>query len=294
MNPKIIGAFVVGAGLILSAYYLTPADAPTTTRATEGSLVAEAPKRVPIDIGDTDNDGIPDWQEEFRTVTPVQVTESALAPDTTEPYYAPETLTGQIAVDLLSETIRAQGYGPLGPSPEDILSGSDVRIRDAATDALYTHNELTITQTGTPIELHAYSNRIAEIIVLHLTGVENEIEIIQAAVYGSNPDELARLTPLIDAYTAIRNGLLTTPVPADVASDHLNLLNAFNAVRIDIAGMAEAYVDPMYTVVRLQRYYDDVSGRNQAIINLYEDLKTRGVVWSSDDIAAQLIDINNI
>lgn len=284
-NPRILGAIGVGAILIAFAYFTAPEQ---EVALTNDPYVVES-KREFIPVGDSDNDGIPDWSERFRQAEVPEIDQEELDSEGLA-YTAPETLTGQLAVSLFSGMVEGGSRGPLGPTHEDILNSADYQMQEAATDELYTLDNLVISGENDHDALRAYGNRIAEILVTYLPDdtSRNEIEIIQHAVQSENPDILKELTAIINAYKNVRTLLLTTPTPSSVAQDHLNMTNAFNATLIDLEGMTYAFTDPIYTIVRMQRYYDDITGRNQSIINVYENLDEQGIIWVQEDMVTKL------
>lgn len=289
INPRILGAFLIGAGLIAFAYFFAPTTNPTPITDTIDPLSVPA-KRQFIAVGDSDNDGIPDWSESFRQAVVPVIEQETLEGDGAA-YEPPETLTGQLAIDVFTQMIQSETRGPLGPSQADILNNADLQMQEAATDKLYTVAELTLTSDNSTSTLYEYGNQVAEILVTHMAyeGSRNEVEIVLHAVQTDKPEVLAELTPIIQAYEAIVRLLLTTPTPSSVAQDHLNMVNAFNALLIDTKGMEQAFTDPIYTIVRMQRYYDDAVGRNNTIVNVYNNLIDQGVVWSQEDVVAELI-----
>lgn len=291
MNPRIFGAFLVGAGLIAFGYFMAPVKTSNTMPdPSVEAVVGTAPAREYIPVGDEDNDGIPDWSESFRQAKPVRVSNSD-APE--ETYMPPDTLTGQLAIELLEKTVRAKVTGPLGPSQEEILQSTVSNIEGAAIDALYSEKEITISADNSPETLRAYGNRVAQIALsVDLPeGTRPGIDILQHAVYTNNAEILNELDPIYEAYVDLRNGMLITEVPEAVAREHLNLLNTYNALAIDTEGMQAAFSDPMYTMVRMQRFYDDAIGLENALFELYTKLILLGATWSEGEPVTNFLNI---
>lgn len=291
VNPKIFGAFLVGGSLIGLAYFFAPTKTETPSiDATTGVVAGVAPERHYITVEDSDNDGIPDWSENFRYAEPVEISEE----DTqVSDYTPPETLTGQLAIDLLKDSIHAEGQGALGPSQETILNSATAQLEEAAVDALYSERELSILNDTSIPALREYGNSVAAIAINEELPADTRpaIEILQHAARVQDATILTELDPIITAYQNLRNKMLVLSVPKSVAREHLNLLNTYNAVLIDIEGMQQALDDPLYTMVRMKRYYDDTLGLNNAVVELYTALHNQGVRWSEDDIASQIINV---
>ncbi|MFT5036607.1 MAG: hypothetical protein ACI9VM_000169 [Candidatus Azotimanducaceae bacterium] len=284
INPRIFGAFLVGAGLITASYFLAPASGTTQDQdSTLAVVAAPAPSRTYIEVADADNDGVPNWKESFRQVEPVLVTTKD---ETTESYAPPTTLTDQLAIELLADTVQAQTRGPFGKTQEDILKSASSRIAEVATDPLYTNSNITISSDNSREVLQAYGNRVAEILLIHdlPPDTRGEIEILEDAVYSEDPSILEELSPIIESYTGLRDDMLSANVPSAMTKQHLDLLNSYNALLIDIESMTQAEADPLYTMIRTKRYYDDAVGLTGAITNLYTKLHNLGVVWSGTDL----------
>jgi hypothetical protein len=208
-------------------------------------------------------------------------------------YTPPDTLTDTLAISMLTDAIQAQTRGPLGKTQEDILRGTEFQIQEAATDILYTNRDLTISNTNSEEALRAYGNRVAEIALIHSipTDTRDEIVILQDATEKNDPQILQELTPIIEAYTGMRDNMLTVQVPSSLTKEHLDLLNTYNAILIDIEGMAIAFDDPLYAMARSNRYYDDAIGFSGALTNLYTNLYDRGIRWGENDIVPKFVKI---
>lgn len=294
INPRIFGAFLVGAGLIAFAYFVAPfhKTAPATSDATLGVVTTQAPEREFIAVNDSDGDGIPDWREELQQAEPIRVSlEDATSTGT---YIPPETLTGRVAIDMLSDTLKSGSMGQFGPSQETVLKQAAMEFAEAGTDTFYTNDVLTVTQDTSIRALHLYSNKVAAIITADLLpeGTRYELDIVADALDTNNESTLTELDPIIKGYETARNTLLTIPVPKSMTEWHLNLLNSFNALLIDTTAMRQALSDPLYAIVRLKRYQDDALGLRNSILILYNKLYTAGVRWDETDAASKIITTN--
>lgn len=257
---------------------------------TAAVVAGPAPEREPIEVRDSDNDGIPDWKEEFGYTHPIEITQQV--PET-ESYTIPDTLTNRLAIDLLTSTVHAQGYGPFGPTQEQIIGSAAVEIGAAGEDTLYTRSNIEIVQNNSLDALRAYGNKVAEIALVNSIPAEtrHEIEIFQSALYSEDQSLLAELDPIIASYSNMKDGMLLMSVPSSMSPFHLDLLNTYNAILADIQAMQNVDNDPLYTMVRMKRYFDDVQGMSNAIANLYAALYQSGVRWTTDDIATDFVTI---
>ena len=138
--------------------------------------------------------------------------------------------------------------------------------------------------------LKAYGNHIASIALSQEGESESEAIILQDVIRYEDKERLQDLEPIAAGYVQMVKLMLETPVPEAYATEHLNLLNALNAMREDIRGMQKLYEDPLYTFVRLKRYEDDVLGLSNALLGLFNKLHyTDNIEWETDEPASKLV-----
>lgn len=285
MNPRILGAFIVGSGLIgLSYFAAATTDQSAAPNVATGVVAGEAPGRSYIEIADTDNNGIPDWRENLKSLRTIPFSTQA---SSTDDYVIPDTLTAQFAIELFQDTVRKDAYAPFGSTPEDIMAKAEQKIQAAAADKLYTRQDIKISSDNSAASLKNYGNKVAEIAQINgiASDIENEAVITEKAVRQGDPELLAPLATIANSYKNMRDSMLDLPVPQEAVSSHLNLINTYNALLIDIEGMQVAFEDPLYAMTRIKRYEDDATGLYNALNNLYGQLREGGVRYDQTDIA---------
>jgi len=98
------------------------------------------------------------------------------------------------------------------------------------------------------------------------------------------------LDPIALAYTTMVKEMLEAPVPEPYVQEHLNLLNALNAVREDVRGMQKVDEDALYTLLRMKRYEDDVLGLSNALTALFNALYFKdSITWGDGEPVSQLM-----
>lgn len=294
MNFRILGAFLIGTGLLSVSLFMTSKNMPGTGFNTQTNLVAAAaPVRGYIPITDSDGDGIPDWRKNLREATIIKLATAETASST---YTPPTTLTGQLAIDLLQRSVLAEGYGEFGESEESILNSAQAMIMKAASDKLYTRADIIISDDNSIEALERYGARVAEIALVRGVpgGTENEAVITKNAMDKNNPALLAELELIAVAYEALRDDMLREPVPRSQINHHTNLTNAYHALSVDVRAMQQAFTDPLLTMTRLKRYQDDADGLYYSLINLYGSLRNDRVVYSATDLPPQVFHFLNI
>lgn len=274
MNPRVTGAFVIGIALVLGAFTLSRFGVSKTTDpiATTGPVVAVAqePLRQYIPTEDSNNDGVPDWQEMLNDTPPLTLTEA------TE-YTPPETLTDQFALEFFEGYMRNERYGDFGQSPETLINDASVRLAGEVQDTLYTETSITMIPSS-PAGIRVHANAVAQAIANTAlpAGTPNELDVMEEVIATGNNDRLAALDPIITNYDQLIKAMLAIPVPTEMVKEHLDLVNAFQAVHNDILGMQTLSADPLYTLLRLQRYQDDVRGMAVGIENLFTKARNLG------------------
>lgn len=287
-QKRIAIAVIFAAGLVSTALFLrsdrqTPATAPVETVA----VVRNAPERSAIIEEDSNNDGVPDWQEALQKTEAIQVTGEA-----TGSYTPPETLTEQFALDFFEDMVRAENYGDFGDSPEELVAGASTELTNQAYDTLLTQNDITTSDNNTQAALNRYGETVARVMQsAPATAEENEAVILERALRNQDASELKKLDEKIAAYEYMLDETKAITVPSRLTQEHLNLLNAYQALISDIEAMSTAFDDPMLALLRMKRYQDDASGLYATIVNLYGKLLELGAVWEQDSPVYNIVNI---
>lgn len=288
MNSKlrIGGAVIIGVLLIGGSFIVSPGTGAAVPDPRVEAVVAPAPPRNFIDVDDTDGDGIADWKQTLPSFPSMQPS----ATSSTEV----DTHTETLAVQTLQRLMQSNISGGFGEDLGSITGDTQRYIAELATDTFFTEADITISSDTTNAALRSYGNAIARIVRDNaLEGsTEGEIVIVGKALRDGTPETLAALAPIIASYDGMIEDMQHIGVPRTLTEEHLDLLNAYNALRIDIDGMRQAFTDPVYALARFQRYQDDAEGLYYAIVNLYTKLHEDGVRWSKGDIASEFIRID--
>ena len=285
MRPRILGAFIVGAGLIAFAYYFAPegTSGTTTADARLNVVTAEAPARGAIDVTDDNLDGIPDWREPFEQIeNPLGLDDARAAS-----YTPPDTLTEQVGIDVFQRALQLKTEGALNTDGPNLISSAVTDVAQSAEDRIYAERDITITPGGELSESaeRAYFNTVGEIISNGPTVTRNEAIVLEEALTANDPARIDELAANEEFYKSIRDELLRLPAPAPYVKEHLDLINVANALYNDIAGMRLVFEDPLYALLRVKRYQDDASGLYYALQNYYFAMDDSPVSFTENDAA---------
>ncbi len=265
LNPKIIGAAVVGFALVGAAYTISSIGAEKEIPQPASVKASEPEARVAIAVVDEDQNGIEDWRDEFVTTEPIILNQTA-----STSYTPPDTLTEELGINFMENIIRARGYGPFGRSDEEVIDDTVNVLSQATAHDIYDTPDIFILEQWTDQDIVNYANAIAGAITRNdLADSEGELLILQSILTEGDTGRITELNSLAEAYARNRDDALNTPVPAFLVKEHLDLINTFHAIHKDIEAMAVAVDDPAFALLRLKRYEDDASGLGYAMQNMF-------------------------
>ena len=286
-QKRIAAAVIFAAGLVSVALFMR-SDRPETVISEESTAVSvvAAPDRQAIAEKDSNNDGVPDWQETLQVTAPIDL---EAADDT---YTPPETLTGQFAIEFFQDMVRAENYGEFGDSPEELVASAGSDLVQKAYDVLLDRRDIIILEDNSKESLAQYGESIARIIVsAPVTDTDNEAVILERALRNQDPNELQKLEGKLAAYTYMLEETLKTPAPSSMTKVHLDLANTYQALIVDIKAMKQAFDDPMMALLRMKRYQDDADGLYASIMNIFNSLILADVSWQENSIVFEVISI---
>jgi hypothetical protein len=280
VNPKVIGATIVGFALIAGAYTVSNFGINQGISQPAAVLTAQAKARAPITVLDNDNNGIEDWRDTFVTTEPIILDRA------TSTYTPPTTLTGELGINFVENIISARGYGPFGRSDAEVIEDTVDALSNTTAHKLYDTPDVLIIQDWVDQDIVNYANVVATALIKNdLPNMEGELVILQDILTGGNTGRVTELNSLAEAYKRNRDVVIATPAPVFFAKQHLDLINTLHAIHKDIEAMAAAVDDPAFALLRLKRYEDDAKGLGLALNNLLLGLEKYSYLFSADDPA---------
>ena len=243
LSPKIFVATFVGLSLVGGAYIATtfaevePATQPAQVATSE--LIV----REPIEVTDSDNNGIEDWRDVFVNNEPVAVPTTSIDTD----YVLPETLTGMTSVQLLEGLINSKVYAPIAPQGEAIVEDTMRSVARNLETKVYQSRDISIMSDYTTEDIVNYANALALVIEIYSQpNLRNELEVFQEVVESEDEGAIAELRAISDVYQDYTDKTREIPVPAIFAKEHLDLVNSYQALYEDVEGMSQVLEDPLY------------------------------------------------
>jgi len=281
LHPRIIGACLIGFALVAGAYTLSTFGQSDFENQTASVATANAP-RVAIEVTDANDNGIEDWRDEFITTQPIVVQAASST------YIPPTTLTGQLGIDFIEDYIRSKSSGPFGRDQEEVVDNAVDILTAQSAYTIFDTPDITILTNWEDADILNYANTAALSITNNdVRGIESEINILERALRGADIDEaaLVQVREIAAVYGNMRDDMLSVPVPALLAKQHLDLINTYHALNEGIASMAAAGDDPALALIRLRRYQDDATGLQLALENMYLALEPYASLVGPDDPA---------
>ncbi len=284
LNPKIIGATIIGFALVAGAYTVSSFGKPRLPTQTANVQSTTPTQRVSISVTDNDNNGIEDWRDEFVTTAPVILNQDAST------YVPPDTLTGQMGINFMEGLIRSRGYGPFGSSDIEVIGNTVNNLVKETSNTLYDTSDIIIMREWDNQDIVNYANTAAATIYKHsVRDIEGEVLILQDYINTRDEGSLNELKTLVKVYEGYRDDTLKIPVPAFLAKEHLDLINTYHAIYTDIQAMTLALSDPAVSLLRLKRYQDDATGLAYALQNIYLALGPHASLFTIDDPATLFV-----
>lgn len=291
MTRRTQGAIILGVALVAIAFVLSRYIGPQAAR-TQGPVVVASPTlttktfKSPLPVTDSNNDGVPDWQELLQKTEPLILPKS-------EPFKEPETLTDQFALEFFERYVRNEGFGAFGQSPEAIIETASDELVAQTRDVLYTEKNIRLYQ-ATPGQVRTYGIAVADIILAYPLpdGTRNEIEILEDAVAQNNATVLKELAPIQAAYEAMVEDMLALPVPQQLMKQHLDLTNTYQALAASLDAMQNTFNDPLLALLRLQRYQQDADGLAAAVNNLFNAAYRANANFQPGDSVFNIVESN--
>jgi hypothetical protein len=290
LKPRIFVAVVIGLFMIGGAFYFSQATSSTkVVKKPDFTIPPEEFSRKYIEVKDTNNDLIPDWQEAFAQG---QVNLDGISSTTP---FVPETKTGQLVVSLAENYMAAKANGNNTVSVDELVSEAAKEVSKVGIDKQFTVADINIITDNDPASLRKYGNQVAKVILDQTlpAGTKNEVEILTSALENSDPQMITGLDPIITAYEKMLKEMLLMPVPESLATDHLALTNVYQALLSDIKAFRMVFEDAIPTLIRLRRHPADVNALYTSLINLYTKLDEAGIEWKEGDTASLLIKVGS-
>lgn len=300
-NWRVLVATFFAAVLIVGSFMLARGiESPSTAQASTESALLQA-----IATKDTDGDGLPDWEEALygtspnltdtfklgmtdgeavakglivpRAIADIPVATSSpysLSADGLPPPPTEGTLTAAFAKNFFALFIAAKeanGGGDLSESQmNDVANQALDSLSSTVTIAPDYKSAKDIIVSGSGADAMKDFAVSAEAVLLKNTAkaAKSELLYLQDAVQKNDATAYAHIASIAKAYRDSAVGLAVLPVPNELATDDLALVNAMMRVSQIATDFARAETDPLATMLALQQYPQAVLALGNAFIHI--------------------------
>lgn len=213
---------------------------------------------------DTDGDGVLDWEEPLWGLDPknsdtdgngvsdgAEVAQKKSELPGNDAENAPENLndTQKFARDLF---VTINTLSQNGALTETSIANLAVALGDHVTateiTSPYTENDLAVVLTGKQ-SIKTYHIQLSRIITAYSPDkIGNEMLVMATMFEENNPEKTAELKTIAESYRSFATELLALSVPADIARDHLSLINSAYKISVALSQMTNVFENPIMSL----------------------------------------------
>lgn len=279
---RIGGALVFSIAIVVGALYLRGG----TEKVSGGVVVSVAPVRAYIESQDANGNKIPDWKESLSADAFGAVpTPTSLSASTSNSYTPPTTFTGKFSEALFQDYLEGKVAGGGTVDTKSLVTRAVSSVEANTTSKRYSRLEIQVVPDSQEA-IRAYGTRVVEITQIYSANNKNEATILKRALEKNDPSILEELKPARKAYEDFIHYSLLMPVPELLVRQHLDLLNAYEAILSDIKAMQVAFDDPLLSLARVNAYQNDVLSLYTAYKNIGDVLTKEGITYANDEPGA--------
>jgi hypothetical protein len=306
-------AAFIAVVLVGGAYYLSGHSLPRTSLANAASTQEMLKEYA---AKDTDNDGMPDWEEALYCTdsnnahsvrsditdaqaiaqglkTPCYAGQGVTASSTTidvagqipAPAAASNSLTDQFAKLFFDNYMSTRGTTP--PSAAEMQTFVQSAIASLAqtqvrTDA-YAASDLHVSGTGTEA-LKTYAAEVERAMGSNSPNLPySEITYFSDAEQKNDAQAVKNIALIAKGYADTSAAIAKVAVPAEMATQHLALVNAMARLSGTIADLGTIQTDPIRAMLGLQQYPKDGGSLVDALTGIRDVFNAKAVSISSGE-----------
>ena len=290
LNPRIVGAGIIGVALVFGAWVLNSLQAaPISPEAALSVVTVPAPARAAIAVTDRDRDGVEDWREPLLTADPV------ILNTTTATYTRSDTVTERVGIALMENYFLAKSTGkPLADVNETIAKQAFDQALTTVSDTPYSNLDLIILPDDAPDTIRTYVNAVALTLENNdVPGLLHNVRAFEQAFLQQDEKAKKQLVAIAAMYQQNCIDLLALPVPSTVRSEHLSLVNTMCSMSKNLTSMVNSSEDPALALLRLKRYEEDEAALAQAMIMFSDMVKRQTFSLNANDPASMFLNFGS-
>lgn len=279
---------VFGAGVFLAFIFIISTFLPGTKSSfggTETEAGKQAIEKMPLNAlvdMDSNNNGIPDWQETLWGLDPkgdgvknkqiIEDKQAALdakngTTDTTP--LTPANETDQFAREFFATIASLKQAGTLD---QNTISGLATQLSQNVGDKMTIPDTYTTTDIQTGGTAKTYYSALKNIITSNGSPVlGNEFSTLADAIGNEDQASLSKLGSSADTYDNVAKAMKSIPVPAGEEKDHVSLMNSYTNIGTGLRNMTDTLDNPMMGMIGITqyKYYGDQANAILKNIGVY-------------------------
>ncbi|MDE2021831.1 MAG: hypothetical protein KGI71_02840 [Patescibacteria group bacterium] len=316
----VVGAYVVAKGVsstpVAEAFTETALLQAIATKDTSGDGLPDWEKAlygIPIDstttdyfhLGMTDGEAVAKGLIVPRAIADVPAAPTASSTTNSGINYAADGLTPPTQGSLTDTFAKSFFTSYLAAKQQN--GGVDLSVTDTQTIAnqalnslaisvasapdFKSINDLTISESGADA-LRAFAADAEAVLHKNVsTATTTELVYLQYAVEGNDAAARSRLASIATAYRNTAAGLAALPVPRELATDDLVLINAMMQMSGIIGDFSRVNTDPLSAMLALQQYPQVAQSFAQAYTNIASIYATAGIVLPTGTPGAAFVNM---
>ncbi|HTK32972.1 MAG TPA: hypothetical protein VL335_00285 [Candidatus Paceibacterota bacterium] len=236
------------------------------------------------------SDGAPiststDWKKDFFAVTANSntiTTKNSAAPVASD---TPLTLTDKIGRDFFARYIQLK-QNNLDSNQQLVQGVIDQTIDTAQSSAsqgqVYSEKNILVLSTSNTSTIRAYGNAVGDIFGKYAP-IKSPADIAYNAFDQNDMSQLTQIDTIVSNLKKMTQLLISTPVPRDMASNHLSLINGISSLAAISQGIRNLEGDPMQSLISLKSYEQTRSDIMSALLNIQSYLRTNNATYASTE-----------
>ncbi|MDP2934117.1 MAG: hypothetical protein Q8N81_08420 [bacterium] len=316
-NKLIIPFFLIGLSA-LAVYFSSARGGPTQIYDKQTASLQVQKEAVENPNLDSDNDGLPEWQEILWKTDPHNPdTDADGTPDGEETkrnrnplvkgpddgiletmfsgdkqnnsdFKMPETFTEVIGQQLFTQFLvnKQAGGGKISTEKAQEIAGSVSATIDRYSvpgENVY-QNEALQTIPATKENLKRYGNELGAVIKKYFAPIPKDVvQIMGEALTNGDYNKLEELKNLSSAYKNTAIEMMQIKVPESLKNDHLAIANTFYRISKEINGMERAKVDRALALVSVNQYLLDSETAHESLKNINIYFSNNNITFNKEE-----------
>lgn len=197
----------------------------------------------------------------------------------------PLTITDQLGRDFFTKYVELR-QNNLTTDDQSVAKAMDQTISSAINlvpkAKVYNLTNITINTSYNNDSLRIYANTVGSVFAKNAPKID-PTSIANEALEQENSLVLEKLKPVISSYDKLIKGIIITPVPAPLASYHLDLINSLSSMLFVSQELQYMISDPMRGVVALNQYVLARENISKALVKTSGYLNDKEIFFTNQE-----------